>query len=54
MTKKELIEALDGLDDDAVIQAEIELCVLGHRSMRSAELTVKNVYSDCVILGGTL
>lgn len=54
MTKKDLIEALDGLDDDAVIQAEIELCVLGHRSMRSAELHVKNVYDNCVILGGTI
>ena len=54
MTKRDMIEALDGLDDDTPIRAEIELCAFGTYSTEECDLTVKNVYQDCVILHGEL
>lgn len=51
MTKKELMEALDGLDDETLICVEIKLCVLGHLHVTQFDdLIVQNVYGNCVIL----
>lgn len=54
MTKKELIDALDGLDDNARVYAEIEVCAFGTFSTEECDLEVKNVYKDCVVLHGSL
>lgn len=54
MTKKELIEALDGLDDNARVYAEIGTCICGKVSAIECDLEIKNVYEDCAVLYGSL
>lgn len=55
MTKKEMMEALDGLDDDATIRVEVEQWgYYENHTIGVKNLKLQNVYQDCVVLHGEL
>ena len=57
MTKKEMIEALDGLDDDAKIKVEVKVCIFdSYRTEELSGLKVTHVYESeqLVVLHGEL
>ena len=57
MTKKEMMEALDGLDDDATIRVEVEQWVYyENHTIGVKNLKLQNVFTQeqCVLLHGEL